>query len=279
MAKKVSIIIAVFNKLKLTKESLKNLSSTVDIPYELIIIDNGSSDGTSTYIEDLSCKIPITYIRNNINMGLIKAYNKGIKLSNTEFICFLHNDILFKQVGWLEEMIGIMESNSGIGLAGVYGAKKIKKTGRTEARTTVHDMHGEGRQSLYEHVAVVDGVCMLARRSLVEEIGGFDENYGLMHGYDRDMSLSLISRGYRNIVVMIPFEHKSGSTRHSIEYRNMVGDDILLRKRNFTYFVSKWRHRIPYDVRSRREKVFDHVSYMVKNSSKKIRWIKQALYG
>lgn len=273
MTKKVSIIIAVFNKLELTKESLKNLSSTVDIPYELIIIDNGSSDGTSTYIEDLSCKIPITYIRNNINMGLIKAYNKGIKLSNTEFICFLHNDILLKQVGWLEEMIGIMESNSGIGLAGVYGAKKIKKTGRTEARTTVHDMHGEGRQSLYEHVAVVDGVCMLVRRSLLEEIGGFDENYGLMHGYDRDMSLSVIGRGYRNIVVMIPFEHRSGSTRHSIDYKNMVGDDMSLRKKNFGYFVSKWHKILPLDVRTQKEKVFDHIVNINNKVNMKIKWI------
>ena len=68
-----------------------------------------------------------------------------------------------------------------IGLAGLYGARRVRRDGRYVGRTIVHAFDGEGTLDVgVEEVAVVDGVCLCLRRGLLEDVGGFDEGYGFL---------------------------------------------------------------------------------------------------
>src|SRR3989475_3320324 len=65
----------------------------------------------------------------------------------------------------------------------------------------------------WEDVAFFDSVCMCLPRDLMETVGGFDEGYGFYHGHDRDLSLAVLERGRRCLVVLAPFRHHGGRTR------------------------------------------------------------------
>ena len=87
----ISIIIPVFNLLAYTRECITHIEQYTDLPFELIIIDNGSSDGTKEYLRSLSSA---KVIYNSENRGVYVAWNQGIKESRFEHLVIMNNDIL-----------------------------------------------------------------------------------------------------------------------------------------------------------------------------------------
>jgi hypothetical protein len=106
-------------------------------------------------------------------------------------------------------------------------------------------------------VAVVDGVCLCLRRSLLEQLGGFDEGYGFFHGYDRDLSFAVRETGRRCVVVNAPFVQGGGGTRASAAAELPLADDLARRQEALARFVGKWGHRLPSDVRRPAERARD----------------------
>ena len=111
----------------------------------------------------------------------------------------------------------------------------------------------------WEDVAFVDSVCMCLSRELLDAIGGFDEGYGFYHGHDRDLSLAVLERRRRCLVVHAPFRHHGGRTRMRDFGREPEEErrDLALRNSAMARFARKYRRRLPCDVRSRRERVRD----------------------
>ena len=98
------IIIPVWNQLTFTKDCLDSIfKNTVGVDYRIIIIDNASDDKTRDYLNGLKEARPngITLIRNEKNLGFIKAVNQVIAASNAHYICLLNNDTLVTK-GWLK---------------------------------------------------------------------------------------------------------------------------------------------------------------------------------
>ena len=77
--KGVSIVIAVCNLLGFTRLCIDYIRKNTVMPYELVIVDNGSSDGTQEYFEELSKELDVQYIRNETNLGVIAAVNQGAR--------------------------------------------------------------------------------------------------------------------------------------------------------------------------------------------------------
>src|SRR5262249_52284856 len=136
-----SVVMAVHNRLELTRACLESLRSTT-LPFELCVVDNDSTDGTRAYFERFALPYPLTYHRNAQNAGLIAALNQGARLARGEFVCFLHNDTEMREPRWLEYLQSAVESGLGIGLAGLYGARKVRLDGRYVGRTIVHCLEG-----------------------------------------------------------------------------------------------------------------------------------------
>src|SRR5690349_21207730 len=96
-----SVVMAVHNQLPLTQACLLSWRDT-PTPFELCVIDNGSTDGTAAYFRDFPLPYPLTYQRNEANLGLIRALNQGARRCRGEYLCFVHNDTEARDPKWLD---------------------------------------------------------------------------------------------------------------------------------------------------------------------------------
>ncbi len=252
-----SVILVVCNQLGLTQACLESLRATT-VPFDLCVVDNGSTDGTREWFGAFPLPFPLAYRRNEVNVGLIAALNQGAQLATGDVLCFLHNDTEMGEPRWLERLQAALSSDRRVGLAGLYGVRRLRRDGRYVGRTIVHTLDGGTalRADILE-VAAVDGVCLCLRRSLLEAVGGFDETYGFLHGYDRDLSLAVREAGWRCAVVKAPFTHHGGGTRTGAGARFSSDEDRAQRRAALARFALKWRHRLPSDVRNLRERFLD----------------------
>jgi GT2 family glycosyltransferase len=252
-----TVVLVVYNQLALTRACLDSLRPTTQA-FELCIVDNGSTDDTPAFFRERSFSHPLTYHRNDANVGLIRALNQAARLGRGETFCFLHNDVEMHDPRWLGCLHAALEGPQGIGLVGLYGARKVRADGRYAGRSIVHSLAGSATLEVpLAEVAAVDGVCLFLRRSLLEAVGGFDEGYGFFHGYDRDLSFAVREVGWRCAVVNSPFIHRGGGTRTGDGAPASRASDLIQRREALDRFVDKWRHRLPCDVRSTRERWAD----------------------
>ena len=254
-----TVVLVVWNQLALTRACLDSLGAG-DTSFDLCVIDNGSTDGTSDWFRDFPLPLELTYHRNDANRGLIPALNQGAALAKGDVLCFLHNDTEMRDPAWLGRLIGALGGPSRIGLTGLYGVRRLRRDGRYVGRTVVHALEGEGRlRDEVAEVAAVDGVCLCQPRSLFEAVGGFDEEYGFFHGYDRDLSFAVREAGWRCAVVNAPFVHRGGGTRTGPKAAFSRGQDLEQRREALERFATKWRHRLPSDVRTPWQRLCDRM--------------------
>jgi len=115
-----SIIIATHNNLELTKQCLETLFKTTGGKYEVIIIDNASTDGTQEYVAQVTKDQPnVRAIFNKTNIGFVKANNQGILLAQGDYICLCNNDLIFTHY-WLRKLKRCLENNPKAGMVGPY---------------------------------------------------------------------------------------------------------------------------------------------------------------
>ena len=253
---RVTIVMSVFNSLDLTRACLDSLGRTTE-PFELIVVDNGSTDGTPAFLEEFAPPYPFLRERNAENRSVIATLNRAWRRATTEFVCMLHNDTEMLDLAWLSRLLRVL-AEPRAGLAGLYGAKRFRKNGRAVGRTIVHSLaEGPIVRAPWEEVFFVDSVCMCLRRALLEQVGGFDEGYGFYHGLDRDLSFAVREAGYRCFVVRAPFLHRGGATRTRAFDESREREDVRVRAAVIDRFVGKYGHRLPADARSPRERLAD----------------------
>jgi GT2 family glycosyltransferase len=255
---RATVAMVVHGGLAVTRACLDSLAATTE-PFVLAIVDNGSPDDTPAFFRDFPYPFPLRYTRNEGNGSVLAAYNQAWRLAETEFVCLLHNDTEMLEPAWLSCLLAPHELPA-TGLTGLYGIRRVRRDGRYAGRTIVHSLaDGPTVRPPYEEVAVVDGVCLCLRRSLLEQVGGIDEGYGFFHGYDRDLSFAVRETGRRCLVVNALFRHRGGATRtrdftvrHDAERR-----DLDLRRAATERFARKFSHRLPCDVRPLRARMAD----------------------
>jgi glycosyltransferase involved in cell wall biosynthesis len=247
---RVSLVVAVFNELALTRAFLDSLRATTD-PFHLVVIDNGSTDGTGQLFERFPYPFPLTYEPQAGNASVIASLNRAWRLAKTEFVCFVHNDTQMITPDWLGRLLRPF-TVPAVGLTGLFGAKRVRRTASFAGHTIVHSLaEGPTVRPPWEEVAVIDSVCMCLPRDLLEGVGGLDESLGFQHGYDKDLSLAVRERRRRCLVVHAPFRHRGGGTRTRDfdDQPERAHEDLDLRKAAGDRLVAKWRHRLPCDVR------------------------------
>lgn len=261
MSPRVTLVMCVFNQLELTRACLTSLAATTE-PFEMIVIDNGSTDGTPRFFAGLHAPYRLRYERSERGGSVIARLNQGWRLATTEFVCLLHNDTEMLEPAWLGRLLAAL-SAPRVGLAGLYGAKRVRRDGRLVGRTIVHSLAGGPTvRSPWEEVAFVDAVCLAAARTTLEAVGGLDEGYGFFHGLDRDLSFAVRELGRRNVVVYAPFHHRGGGTRTRdfAERPEREQADLRLRGEVLDRFRRKWAHCLPADVRPLGARVRDWIA-------------------
>ncbi len=248
----ISVIIPVHNRLEMTKECVECIrEKNPGYLYEIIIVDNGSSDETGDFF---SRATTVVYHRNESNLGISEALNQGANLAHHALLCFMHNDVLICQKDWMKKVSKFFSQNTLVGVLGFYGAKCIRKDGTFRGKTITHAKKDSPIiQKHVEKVAVVDGLCMCMKRNTFRDIGGIDARFTI-HFYDKDISMKCIEAGYKNYVLNIPFEHICGSTRKVIKGENRVREEAK------KLFIEKWKSVLPVDVSTIKEKA----SFLIK---------------
>ena len=253
--KGVSIIIAVWNQLGYTRLAVDSILKNTLRPFELVIVDNGSSPNVKAYFSSLKSDADINYIRNEVNVGPIRAINQGISAAKYPLIAVIHNDVVIFEKDWLGKIKSVMGRDPKIGMAGLAGRKEIYKTGCVNEASLRHNLQNEedlgpAMAEEVSEVAVIDGLCFVMKRELMDKVKGLDETYGYMHCYDLDISLKSIAAGYKNVIVKVEAMHvgNGGRTRNMKGYRDIVKDDYGLLKKNCKILADKWRHILPVKI-------------------------------
>ncbi|MBI5666031.1 MAG: glycosyltransferase [Nitrospirae bacterium] len=255
----LSIIIPVFNKIETTRKCIGSIrEQNRDAAYEIIIVDNGSTDETQqTFTAGAGPMPDLTYIRNTENLGVSKALNIGAEAAKYDVLCFMHNDVFISRENWTADIYGFISKTAGSGVVGLYGAKTIRKDATFRGKSIVHaKKNGPSITRSFEKVAVVDGLLLAMKKAVYHKCRGFCDGFSV-HYYDKDISLRAYKNGFVNYVLNIPFEHICATTRSQIPDEDSIRDEA---QKNFTAMwdlylpvdVSTWRDRITYTVKRRK---------------------------
>jgi GT2 family glycosyltransferase len=260
---KLSVCIPIFNQLNETRITWGcHLANIVDKDNtELIVLDNGSTDG---YGEWLNRFIFPHFPRHNLirhedNIGLVNSSNQLIENSSGEIIALLHNDVLVFEKGWDQRVVNAFERHPEVGLAGFLGAKGAALNGgRWDVLSNMleAEIHGV-RESSESYVVLFDGLSLIGRRKMFEQVGGIDQNYTYHHFYDKDVSLTSYYAGWKNLMIGVYHHHMSGITANRPDYQKWISK-VLHKKEgkgdqasydaSEKYFLDKWKERLPVKV-------------------------------
>ena len=233
---KTSIIIPTFNGRDLLKDCLYAIRQHTPEPVEIIVVDNGSTDGTA----DICRQEKVTFISLPANRGFPAACNAGLKLASGDTLLLLNNDVLVTR-DWLKHLLACLHSEPEIGIVGPLTNYASGRQQITEPFTHVDDMTERfNRQdpASWQPTQRIVGLCFLFKRELLERIGFLDERYGQGHYEDDDYCYRARLAGYRLMIAGDVFVFHHGSSSFSRDGEHRVQELI---ERNRQQFIAKWQ--------------------------------------
>ncbi|MDL2270401.1 glycosyltransferase, partial [Methanobrevibacter sp. OttesenSCG-928-I08] len=255
----VSIIVLNRNGSKHLKRLFKDFDVKAHYNhYEIIVVDNDSSDDSIDVLKGLSKILPITIIENKENVSFSKGNNDAAKIANGDYLLLLNNDIE-PTYGWLNEMMGTMLSNKNVGAVGAklvfpyeYNRKhKVKSFSIQHAGVKFHEANNPYVYSPYHENMFFNQIfdkkvnetkecisntaaALLIPKKIYFELDGLDEDY--FYGYeDIDFAFKLFINNYKSIYCAsaMLFHHES-ATRLKDEKAEKINFKNIMR------FKNKW---------------------------------------
>ena len=213
----------------ISDEIKRNISETIGVDYELVVVDN-------------SCQ----------KYSIFSAYNYGLSLAKGDLLCFMHEDILFHTKQWGKLLLSYFEKYTNVGMVGVAGTHFLPQMPAawwdTEIRSGQLLQGGfdngdykivskdiwEDYKSEPTRVVSVDGLWMCFQRNVFDFIKWDDNTFNGFHGYDTDISLQVWEVGFEvHVFWDVLIEHKSCGVSGIDFYKSL---DLL---------YSKWRCSLP----------------------------------
>jgi O-antigen biosynthesis protein len=245
---RVSIIIPVYNNFIYTFNCLKSLQNHLSnsISFEVIVVDDNSSDETQEY---LSYSSNIQLIVNEENLGFIRSCNRGAASAKGELLCFLNNDTQVLP-GWLENLVDVITTDNEVG---AVGSKLIYADGRLQEAGGIiwQDASGwnYGRlqhpdQPEYNYLREVDycsGASLLVKTEIFNKLGGFSQEFIPAYYEDTDLCFAIRRLGYKVIYQpksqLIHYEGVSSGT-------SLESGIKSYQKVNRYKFLLKWQEKL-----------------------------------
>ena len=240
---KASIVTPNYNGERFLETFFESLNSDPEYIGEVIIVDNGSTDKSKEYIKRSEFNFPVTLIENTENLGFSPAVNQGIRKAKYEYIFSLNNDTQVKK-GSIKALLDLISSRPEI----FSVQAKMLQYDKKELIDDVGDEYnllawtkktGENHDSNeYCEVKEIFSACAGAamyRKSLLAEIGMFDDNY---FAYMEDVDLAIRSRinGYTNLLCPDAIVYHIGSATSGSRHNDFK---VRLAARNNVWTVYK----------------------------------------
>jgi GT2 family glycosyltransferase len=256
---KVSIIIPVHNKFDYTYKCLKSIYDNTNLEeIEIIVADDGSTDETlniGNYIKN------IKVVRNDTPLGFLKNCNKAAKFAKGDYILFLNNDTQV-QPNWLSSLLEVFHQDNKIGLVGskfVYPDGRLQEAGGIvwkDASAWNYGRLDDPEKPEYNYLKEVDyisGACIIIKKDLWQDIGGFDERYTPAYYEDTDLAFEVRKRGFKVVYqpksVVVHFEgitHGKETSSGIKKYQDI----------NRNKFFEKWKDILEKEHFNNAEHVF-----------------------
>ena len=243
-APNISIIIVLYNRVDLTLQCIQSVIAQPYDDYEVIVVDNGSTDQTGYVLKRLCGNANVIY--NSENRGFLDACNQGAEKARGQKLLFLNNDtiVLGNSIGLAAE---ILESSDDIGAVGgrlILPDGTLQEAGSFVEKNGSCEGYGRGNNpSHFEYMFQRDtdycsGAFLLTRKDLFDKLNGFDPTYKPAYYEEVDFCVRLWKSGKRVVydprIVILHYEFASSKKRE---------DAIELQVRNCQKFVGtheKW---------------------------------------
>ncbi|MEK7407052.1 MAG: glycosyltransferase family 2 protein [Acidobacteriota bacterium] len=220
----VSVIVANWNRREMLRACLASLARQRDAAFETIVVDNGSEDGSVAMVRREFAGPPrlrVRLIENRENRGFCAANNQGIAAARGAFIALLNNDAE-ADPGWLAALRRAFEGRPEVGMAASKivvweEPTKIDKAGHLiypdgQNRGRGSGETDRGQYDQLEEVLWPDGCAAMYRREMLDQIGGFDEDF-FAYGDDAELGLRARIAGWRCLYAPEALvRHRRGAT-------------------------------------------------------------------
>ncbi|HEY1263453.1 MAG TPA: glycosyltransferase family 2 protein [Terriglobales bacterium] len=243
-----SVVIVSWNARRYLEECLTSLRAVRDIPLEILVVDNASSDGSPEMVQE---KFPeVQLFQTGANLGFAKGNNFAIPRCRGKYICLINSDVNVRP-GSLQAVLEFMDANPDVGMAGppwLTAELKVRRSCmrfptvwnnfcRATAIDCIFKSVGGLLMTDFSHeetadVEALNGWFWVVRREALAQVGLLDERF-FMYGEDLDWSYRFAQAGWRRVFVAGPGSiHYGGSSSAVAPVRFY----IEMQKANFQYF-------------------------------------------
>lgn len=234
-----SIVVLAYNHLEYTKQCIESIYRyTSHMNFELITINNGSTDDTEEYFKGLPNQKKISFPE---NIGVCKAFNRGFQIAGGKYILNVSNDIVVT-AHWLDNLLICMDTDPKIGMVVPICDASCNYQQISLPYQTMDEMQNAAEHynisnpDLWEERLKLSNYAGIYRGEILRALGGFDEDFN-PGSYDDDAICFSIRRlGYKVILAKDTFVHHFGARTFNVEYEK----DKNLMFRNKSLFVKKF---------------------------------------
>ncbi len=179
----VSIVIPVFNKLELTRDCLTAIKANTSGSYEVIVVNNASTDGSTEFLREQEKSGAIRHILNSENQGFARGCNQGAQAARGSLVLFLNNDTKVTP-NWLDAMVQASK-RPGVGIVGaklLYADNRIQHAGigfinGIPDHPNRFASANAPEVNQFRELDMVTAACLMIPRELHLKLAGFDESY------------------------------------------------------------------------------------------------------
>lgn len=244
------IVIPVYNAYEDLVECIDSILAHTDYPYNIIIVEDCSTDRRiKPYLEEISSKISrITVLYNEVNLGFVKSVNRGMRFSKSDVVLLNSDTILTRN--WLSKMnecaysskyiatVTPFTNNGTICSVPNFGIDNTLPDGFTiDSFAAFIEMVSFKR---YPVIPTAVGFCMLIKRTVLDEIGYFDEeSYGKGYGEENDFCCRVIENGYFNVIDDATYIFHKGSMSFRKDKEALINRNSTILHEKFPYFFSR----------------------------------------
>jgi GT2 family glycosyltransferase len=252
----VSIVVVTFDGLVFSRLCLESLLATTSpVGYEVVVVDNGSTDGTSEYLVELERLDPRVRVRRNgRNAGFAAATNAGFALARGNVVLFLNNDTIVPE-GSLERIVNHL-TDPRVGLLGAVTNRAGNEAEIETSYATYGELQRFARRQMEAHAGEVFDIrtatmfCAALRRDVWNAIGPLDEQFEIGLFEDDDYAMRARQSGYRVVCAEDVFVHHFGQA--SIGRLGPTGQYGEIYHANRARWEAKWG--VVWQPYERREK-------------------------